>query len=246
MEIYRKYHLLGLAAMNDFRIVPRATALVIVDMQYASTHPNYGFQRLYRSLGMGDETAYFQQRLRTTVIPNIQALLAAFRQARLPIVYLTIGSEREDYGDFCARRLRRIAFWRNQDIEIAYARMGTPDWQIIEELAPQSGDVIVNKTTASAFNGSHVDGRLRDLGLDVLVFTGVGTNYCVEMTFRDASDRGYQCILTEDACATSTPGMHERAVDTMSFYGRVLSTREVIEEVTAEVASGLAPGSRTD
>lgn len=231
MRIYREYSLLGLSALNDFVVTPAHAALVVVDMQYGSTHPDYGFQRLYKSLGMEQEIEYFQERVRSTVVPNIQRLLEGFRAAKAEVVFLTVGSARADYGDFCSRRLARIRFWRDRGIEVPYARVGTPDLEVISELAPRPGEAVINKTTASAFNSSNFESYLRSKEIDALVVTGVGTNYCVEMTFRDASDKGFLCVLVEDACATSTPEMHARAMDTMSFYGRVLPTEAVLREI---------------
>jgi len=240
MRIYRDYDMLGLSVMNDFTIDPATTALVVVDMQYASTHKDHGFQKLYQEIGMKQETSYFQDRLRDEVIPNIQRLLAGFREAGAHVVYLTVGSEREDYGDFCSRRLSRIDLWREKGVGVPYARTTDPSHAIIPQLQPQEGDLVINKTTASAFNSSSFGQTLNEQGITTLVFTGVGTNYCVEMTFRDASDRGFQCILVEDAAATSTREMHDRAVDTMTFYGRVVSADDVLNEVrqTVPVADG--------
>lgn len=231
MRIYRDYSLLGLPAMNTFSLVPEKSALVVVDMQYASIHGDYGFQKLYRQLGMESETTYSQERLWNLIVPNIQRLLDAFRRKEIQVIYLTVGSEREDYSDFCSRRLARINFWKERGIEIPYARVGDPGHAILKELEPVPGELVVNKTTASAFNSSTFSKVLKERGLSNLVFCGVGTNYCVEMTFRDASDRGYLCVLVEDACGTSTPEMHQRAVDTMSFYGRVESTESILKEL---------------
>lgn len=233
MRIYDRFHLLGLEAMNDFPLEPERSVLVVVDMQYGSVHPDCGFQRLYRSVGMAAEVQYFQNRIWSTVVPNIQALLRGFRAAGAGVAYLTVGSEREDYADFCQRRLARIRFWQGQGIDVPYARAGEKDLEVLSQLAPQPGEPVINKTTASAFNSSDFEAMLRKSGFDTLVMSGVGTNYCVEMTFRDASDRGYLCYLTEDACATSTPEMHARAVDTMRFYGRVGSTQTTLTELTA-------------
>jgi nicotinamidase-related amidase len=231
--MYQDHELLGLPAMNAFRIDDRNTALLVVDMQYGAIHRDYGFHKLYTTLGLNATTSYAEDRLRHVLIPNIRLLLTAFHSIGALVMYLTIGSEREDYSDLDPRKRARIEFWKNLGLPIAYSRVGDEGHAILAEIAPETGDLVVNKTTASGFNSSSLNAILQRQGISTLVVCGVGTNYCVEMTFRDASDRGYLCILAEDATGTSSPEMHERAVDVMRFYGRVESSETVINELTA-------------
>ncbi len=68
------------------------------------------------------------------------------------------------------------------------------------------------------------------MGIESLVITGVATNSCVETTARDASDRGYNCILIEDACCARSQDRHDMTMMTFaSLFGKVMYTEEALE-----------------
>jgi biuret amidohydrolase len=215
------------AGIDEFGLERASTALVVVDMQYGSAHPGYGWCRLYHRLGMDSEHAYYVDRLRQ-IVPRIGRLLEAFRAREMPAVFLAFGSAVADLSDLSPRHGRRIARWREHGIEPPYPRVGATDHAILEELAPRPGEAVLNKTTASGFTRSGLDRLLRERGQRALVFVGVGTNYCVESTLRDAADHGYDCVLAEDACGASSPQIHERAVESMRPFCRVAMTEQVL------------------
>src|SRR5262249_6523641 len=100
---------------------------------------------------------------------------------------------------------------------------------------------VFNKISASAFGSTPIELVLHKYGIDTLFFTGVSTNMCVEHTLRDASDRGFQCILVEDACGAGSPEMYETTVAVVPrLYGTVMSTDEVIERIEAPVAASVS------
>jgi biuret amidohydrolase len=83
-------------------------------------------------------------------------------------------------------------------------RKGQSNHEILKELRPTSGEPIFNKTTMSAFNSYPIDSVLRSGGIEYLIFTGVSTNSRVEGTARDAADKGYKCVIAEDACGAAS------------------------------------------
>ena len=92
--------------------------------------------------------------------------------------------------------------------------------------------MVINKTTVSAFNSSPIDSVLRAMGIQYCIFAGVSTNMCVDGTARDASDRGYRCLLVEDACGAAKEEYHHSALITFQRgFGRVSTTNEVIKEL---------------
>ncbi len=108
-------------------------------------------------------------------------------------------------------------------------REGTWGAAIIDELKPQISDMVFNKNTGSAFTSTNIDLILRNIGIESLVITGVATDSCVETTARDASDRGYNCILVEDACCARAQDRHDMTMKTFaSIFGKVMNTSEVI------------------
>jgi nicotinamidase-related amidase len=104
------------------------------------------------------------------------------------------------------------------------------DWaEIVPELSPQPGDVVVAKRQWGAFYGTDLDLQLRRRGIDTILLTGIATNIGVESTARDAFERGYQQVFVEDAMASLGPDEHVNTVRTVfPRIGRVRSTAEVL------------------
>ena len=203
---------------------PERSALVIIDMQYATGHPTGALAQKMKAEGNSVADWRFE-RIETLVIPNNQRLIKVMRAAGGKIIYITIGAALADCSD--APMHMRAFFQSVGNYE------GQPTHQIIEELAPQPGDPIVRKTTMGAFASTGLDHLLRTLNLEHLFMTGVSTNMCVETTARGAADRGYAVTLVEDACATTHKELHEGTLRNFGrFFGTVRSTEEVIKILT--------------
>lgn len=218
-----------------FEVIPDTTALLIVDMQYWAIHPDYGLARVVQR-DYPEIASYFFPRLAQVVIPNQGRLLGLFRQYGLRIVYLTVGPELPDGSDLSPIIKRRVAQRQAGGRPATVFPKETFEHSIIEELKPEEGELVINKTSFGAFNSTGIDGLLRNMGVESLVIAGVATDVCVETTARDAADRGYNCILIEDACATFDQASHEATL--LAFakaFGMVKSTDELI----AELGSGL-------
>lgn len=219
------------SSMNAFRIRPHQAALVMVDLQYGSAASGYGFQAMFESIGHGDVVQGYMQRIEEVVLPSVQALLRAFRSAGGSVVYLTIGSEAEDYSDMLPQFRRAVDHFRRRGIMIPYARTGTREIQIRDEIRPQSGEAVLRKRSAGAFATSKIHELLQERGISQTIITGVATNYCVQSTLRGAADRGYDCVIVEDACADVTFDMHEVGIKSMAPFGRVMQASAVCDEV---------------
>ncbi|HET9879815.1 MAG TPA: isochorismatase family cysteine hydrolase [Candidatus Limnocylindria bacterium] len=216
---------------NDFRLAPDASALLLVDLQYGSASPDHGFNAIYRDIGFGDVVDGYVSRLRDTVIPAVQRLQAAFRAAGAPVVFLTVGTLTGDYGDLTPRFRRAVTYWREQGLEPPYARLGTREMQVLDEIAPLPGEPVVPKTGASGFTASPLERVLFGAGVRQLVIGGVATNYCVASTLRDAADRGYDCVLVTDACADVTDAAHDIGIRSSAPFCRVETADAVIAEL---------------
>jgi biuret amidohydrolase len=216
-----------------FGLDPRTVALVVVDMQYASGSRDHGLGRGLKARGQEALGAYRFDRIEQTVVPTIQRLLAYFRQHRLKLVYLTVGSELPDYSDLLPHMRGMASLVGNTE--------GRREHEILDELLPRQGEAVINKTTMSAFHSSGFERLLRSWGVEQLVFTGVSTNSCVEGTARDAADRGYRCLLVEDGCGAASERLHDASCENFQrLLGRVATSATVIEELSA--ASGRAAG----
>jgi nicotinamidase-related amidase len=217
-----------------FRLEPARTALVIVDMQYASAWRTTGVGQYLADRGKGDLFDWRFTRIEQVVLPNLIRLLGFFREHGLRVIHLTIGSELADFSDM-PEALRPFA-------RAADNRVGAPNQQILPDLAPQGDELVVLKKTQSAFMSSGFDNALRAIGIRDLCFGGVSTNACVDGTARDASDRSYRSVMIEDACSATREDHHRAALSSFaSQAGRVLTTDEVI----AELSSALVQPSPT-
>ena len=104
------------------------------------------------------------------------------------------------------------------------------DWaEIIPELGPEPGDLVITKRQWGAFYGTELDLQLRRRGIDTILLCGISTNVGVESTARDAYERGYEQVFVEDAMAARSPDEHANTVRSLfSRIGRVRSTAEVL------------------
>jgi nicotinamidase-related amidase len=208
-------------------IKPLTSALMIIDMQEYFLHPESPFSHTLaqRMPGLLD---YFQERARTVVEPALRCLLDRFRAHGLAVIYTTVASELSDGRDLAPRFQRSNAATRQQ-VGAAQFPPRTDAWaHIVAALTPRPNELILNKTTFSAFASTGLERTLRHLGMETLVIGGVATNVCVEATARDAVDLGYQVILVEDACATYSPESHEATLLNFQGFGRVRSADEVL------------------
>lgn len=202
---------------------PARSALVIIDMQYATGSRQGALGRRLKAQGsaMAD---YRFERIERCVLPNARRLLDAWRGARRRVLFVTIGATLPDCSDAPPHMRKLFLELKN------YA--GSREHEIIDELKPVRGEAVVNKTSNGAFATSGIDSVLRAWNCDQLYLLGVSTNMCVDTTAREAADRGYAVTLVEDACGTTQPMLHEAAmINFQRLFGRVRSTEQVLAEL---------------
>lgn len=211
-----------------FTLTASKTALMIIDMQYASASRDMGMGRRLNLRGQDELGRYRFDRIEKTCVPTIQRLLQFFRAHGLRIIYLTIGSNLSDYMDM-PQNLREVARANNN-------RKGEREHEILDALKPQSGEIILNKTTTGGFASTSLDSTLRTFGLHTLAFCGVSTDQCVESTARVAADLGYNCIIVEDGCGASSSELHDATMKSFRrILGRVSSSVTLMNEISAQV-----------
>lgn len=207
-------------------LVDGTVALVTIDMQYLDAHPDGWVGRIASRQRKEDLLAARWDGIRR-ILPNIRRAQDAFREACQEVVHVRIAYRTADGRD------AGLAFMPSADLE--HDARDARDDEFLPEIAPQGDEMIFSKTSSSAFSTTEIDNVLRRIGIEHLVLTGIATDGCVELSARDAADRGYQVTLVSDACAASTPEAHDDAIERMTDGSFVAAT--TTEQLVAEVAS---------
>lgn len=114
---------------------------------------------------------------------------------------------------------------------------GTPGTAIVDELAPQSGDVVITHTRVTGFHSSSLDVLLRGNGIDTVVFVGVATNLSVEGTARIASDMGFRTVVVADACSAGSQAAHQASLESLGLLAEITTTEEFLSSINAHISS---------
>jgi nicotinamidase-related amidase len=196
-----------------FEMDRRAVALLVIDMQRDFIEPG-GF-----GASLGNDVAPLQ-----AIVPTVAALLQAFRRARLPIVH-TRECHRPDLSD-CppSKRDRGQPSLRIGDpgpmgrLLVA----GEPGAQIVPALAPRPGEPVIDKPGKGAFTRTPLEVVLADAEVRQLVIAGVTTEVCVQTTMREANDRGFDCLLVEDATESYFPEFKRATLEMIRAQGAIV------------------------
>ena len=157
-------------------------------------------------------------------IPAVARLLELFRDRGWPVIH-TREAHRPDLSD-CppAKRLRGKPGLRIGD-DGAMGRIliaGEPGNQIVPELAPIPGEIEIDKPGKGMFWATGLHERLQEMGIAQLVFAGVTTEVCVQTSMREANDRGYECLLIEEATESYFPEFKAAAIEMIVAQGGIV------------------------
>jgi nicotinamidase-related amidase len=201
------------AEPGEFSFPADRIALVVIDMQRDFCEPE-GF-----GATLGNDVSLLRP-----IIPAIAEVLGAFRRLGLPVIHTREG-HLADLSD-CppAKRLRGSPGLRIGD-RGPMGRIlirGEPGNQIVPELAPVAGEVVIDKPGKGAFYATSLEVELKRLGVTHLAFAGVTTEVCVQTTMREANDRGYECVLLEDCTESYFPQFKQSAVEMIRAQGGIV------------------------
>jgi nicotinamidase-related amidase len=207
-----------------FELPPGRCALVVIDMQRDFIEPG----------GFGESLGNDVSLLRAAVAPT-QALLQAWRARGWPVVH-TRESHLPDLSD-CppAKRGRgqpRLRIGDPGPMGRLLVR-GEPGCEIVPELAPLPGETVIDKPGKGAFFGTALQTTLQALGVTHLVVAGVTTEVCVQTTLREANDRGYDCLLVEEATASYFPHFKAATIEMVVAQGGIVGWAARLQDVLA-------------
>jgi ureidoacrylate peracid hydrolase len=216
------------ARPEALRIDLSKTALIIVDMQNA-----------YSSPGGYLDLAGFDIAGAASVIDKIAVVAKAARAAKIPVVYLQNGWDREYMeaggpGSPNWHKSNALKTMRKRpELEGTLLSKGGWDYDIVDKLKPEPGDIIILKTRYSVFFNTNIDSVLRSRGIRTLIFTGIATNICVESSLRDAFHLEYFGVALADATHQAGPPAAQEAAlyNIETFFGWVSTVGDFCQTI---------------
>lgn len=208
----------------DYDFDPARVALVIIDMQRDFIEPG-GF-----GAALGNDVSRL-----APIVPAVQALLGAFREHGLCVIH-TKECHRPDLSD-CppAKRERGRGALRIGDSGPMGRILieGEPGNDFVAPLQPRPGEIVLAKPGKGAFHATDLHEQLRSRGLTHLILGGVTTEVCVQTTMREANDRGYECLLVEDATESYFPQFKQATLEMVRAQGGIVGWTATAEQVLA-------------
>jgi nicotinamidase-related amidase len=215
-----------------YALDPAHVALMCIDFQRDFVEPG----------GFGESLGNDVSRLRGAIEPT-RAVLAAFRDRGWTVIHTREG-HRPDLTDlFPAKRDRGNPSLRIGE-EGPMGRLlvrGSAGHEIIPELRPAPGEVVVDKPGKGSFYATDLETILRALGTTQLVVTGVTTEVCVQSTVREANDRGFESLVLSDCTGSYFPQFHESALAMFQAQGAIVGWVSTSAELLAALDRTPAP-----
>ena len=211
---YRSFYYQHDGEPADPVLTPQHTALLCIDVQ------NYGLAAKEDPAEQARWQPFFR-RMRETVIPRLADLQGRFRRAGMDVIHARIACLLEDGRD---RSLsQKMPGWNNRLMPHDSAAA-----QLIPDLAPQPGEIVVTSTTDSALTGTNLRLVLANMGIRNVVVTGIYTDQCVSSTVRSLADESFNVVVLDDCCAAGTEELHRHELEVINMiYCHVMGSIEL-------------------
>jgi len=214
------------ARPKSITAAPDKVALLMIDMQ-----------RDFLEQGGFGETLGNDVSLLNSAIPHCAKLLPTARDKQILVIHTREG-HMPDLSDL--HETKRLKSPPGQQIGDPGPMgrilvQGEPGHALIDQLKPATDELVIDKPGKGAFYNTDLQQILQARGITTLIFTGVTTEVCVSSTVREATDRGYECIVVADACASYLPDLHDAALRMITaqggIFGQVISTDSLISSL---------------
>ena len=212
---FRSFYYAAAPAPADIVLPPTRTALLIIDIQ----------NTYLESPSDPAEAARWQpflDRMHATVIPNTQSLLESCRRRGVPVMFARIATQTRNG---CERSLSHCKPGFN---DLLLPGDDGPS-QIVEELAPRSDEIVIEKITDSALTGSNLRLMMSNMGIRHVICAGIFTDQCVSSTVRSLADESFDVVVVEDACAAATDALHCHELEVINMIYCQVAWRSDVE-----------------
>jgi nicotinamidase-related amidase len=190
---------------------PATTAVIAVHMQPDIVSADGAFGPIFAA-----------QAAERDIVGVIGKLLDAARAAGVTVVYTRV-AWKSDYSDLIPN-----SPLLDMVVEKKCLVDGRDQAEIVPQLSPHPGDVVVTHKRVGGFFDSDLDWQLRVRGIETLLFAGVATNVSVEGTARQASDLGYRTVVVSDACSAADESAHDASLNSLGLLAEIVTSAEAI------------------
>jgi nicotinamidase-related amidase len=212
----------------DYPFDPAHTAVVMIDMQRDFLEPG-GFGAL-----LGNDVTPLAR-----IVPACVQLLALARARGMKVIHTQEAHDPLLADCPPAKKARgQLACGIGDPGPLGRVLVaGEPGAGFVPELTPRPGDIVLRKPGKGAFHATGLDAMLRGLDITHLIFGGVTTEVCVQTTMREANDRGYECLLLTDCCASYFPAFHAATVEMVVAQGGIVGWAATLAELEIACAA---------
>jgi nicotinamidase-related amidase len=211
---FRSFYYQNASEPEDLVLLPAETAMLSIDVQ--NTYLAGSADAAERA-----RWAPFHRRMREVVIPTTRVLQDAFRAKGIDVIHARIACLLEDGRD-------RSLSQKKPGWNYLLLPRDSEASQIVPELVPQPGEIVLTKTTDSALTGTNLRLILSNMGIRNVVMTGIFTDQCVSSTVRSLADESFNVIVVEDCCAAGTEELHRQELEIINMiYCHVVSSAEL-------------------
>lgn len=212
---YRSFYYATAEEPEDIHLDPAETALLVIDIQNTYLEPK-------ADPAENERWQPFFERMRETVIPNTANLIEACRARGVEVMFARIACLKTDGRD-------RSLSQKKPGFNYLLLPKDREDGQIVSELAPESDEIVILKTTDSALTGSNLRILLHNMGIKNVVVAGIFTDQCISSSVRSLCDESFNVVVVEDCCAAATMELHQHELEVINMiYCHVVQLDDVL------------------